>query len=316
MHVLLNSDVLWASDLWRGRLPRRMQLLVDACRKQGNVILVPETAQLEFDRSQSELVDQRRAELDAAYATLAKFGITYDHQAADTVISPPDLLGLIAATGVTAEVVSPVLEDFQEAHRRACLHLPPQPPDAKSDEMRDLVIWMIAIRVAQHNGGALLISRDEVHTHHRGDSEADQAQLVRVRSFEEALEYFEVETPAGQLFRRLMVPVWPELERAGLPLSDVPTVLSVSNSLFVQGDDGLASASCTVKVRTTDGKILSANVEIEVSAGRQHATLTKISIDNQVQDGAVSVETDYPQELTANSDNELAELRQVLEDDT
>jgi hypothetical protein len=174
---------------------------------------------------------------------------------------------------------------------------------------------MIAIRIARENDGALLISRDKVHVHHRGDSEAGQVQLLRVRSFEEALEYFEVETPAGQLFRSLMVPVWSELEHSGLPLSDVPTVLSVSDPLFVQGDESLASASCIMKVQTTDGKSLRANVEIEVRAGRQHVALTNISIDNQVQDRSVSVETDYPQELTADFEDELSELRQVLEDD-
>jgi hypothetical protein len=50
----------------------------------------------------------------------------------------------LRATGVQLEVENPKLEDYRNAERRACLHLSPQPPETKSDEMRDLVIWEVA----------------------------------------------------------------------------------------------------------------------------------------------------------------------------
>lgn len=313
MHILLNSDVLWTNYLWV-KLPDQVNRLAKACREQGHVILVPETAYLEFKRRQEELVPKERAELVRAFSTLKKFGISYSYKIPDEVVSFPDLIGLIAETGATARVIGPTLEEFQEAHKRACLHLPPQPPDTKSDEMRDLVIWMVALRVALDNDGALLVSRDEVHVHERGDSEASLKKLVRVASFEEALEYLEVETPAGQLFRKLMLPAWPQLLSAGLPVSDSPTVLSASGTEFIQGDEGLASACSAVKVRVADGKVLRANVQVEILAEVEHVTLKDISIDGKTYTGPVSVEAEYHEEVAADFEQDLSELRQVLEE--
>ena len=70
--------------------------------------------------------------------------------------------------------------------------------------MRDLVIWMVALRVARRDGGAILVSRDEVHTEERGDEEARSAGLLRARSWDEALEQLGRESPAGALARQLL----------------------------------------------------------------------------------------------------------------
>ena len=54
--------------------------------------------------------------------------------------------------------------------------------------MRDLIIWTIALRLAKTGGGAILISRDEVHAHQRGSVEADAAKLHRAKTCDEALD--------------------------------------------------------------------------------------------------------------------------------
>lgn len=311
MHILLNSDVLWADYTWTD-LPPKVKLFADTCRDQGHVIVIPETAKLEFDRKQNETVDKARIELERAYSALEKYKVSYTKIEATSLITPPDLPSLITATGATVKVHAPILEDFQEAHKRACLHLSPQPPDTKSDEMRDLVIWMIAIRISHDWGGALLVSRDEVHIHGRGDAEAQLSQLVRVRSFEEALEYLEVETPAGQLLRRLMIPAWTGLARKGLPVSSNPTVLSVSDPVFVQGDDGLAAASCVMKVRTTDGKSLRAAVAIENLGAIQRVVLTNLDGAGE-QPEPLSIETDALKAEAVDVSEALSELRRTLE---
>jgi hypothetical protein len=83
----------------------------------------------------------------------------------------------LRATGVQLEVENPKLEDYRNAERRACLHLSPQPPETKSDEMRDLVIWEVALRVAKRDGKAILVSRDHVHSDERGDKSQKNEEL-------------------------------------------------------------------------------------------------------------------------------------------
>lgn len=313
MFIVLNSDVLWTGR-FSTALPNSLQRFVDACRDQDHRIIIPLTTLLEFNRRQSDQVSKERNALRLAYATLDRLGITYDGRDPDAVIIAPDLLSLITSSGTAVEVTEPTLEDYQEAHRRACLHLVPQPPDTKGDEMRDLIIWMTAIRIADENDGALLISNDVVHTHNRGNDEASAVRLTRVHSIEEALEYLEVETPAGQLFRAILVPAWAALAEEGIPVPGSPTVLSVSNPIFIQGSHGLASASCTMKVRATDNQIIQADADVQVSANRQLVTLTNIKIGDQALAKPVTVETDVAQEVLADSEESMAELRRLLEE--
>jgi len=105
----------------------------------------------------------------------------------------------LRATGVTVEIEDPALDDYREAETRAALHLAPHPPLSDSDEMRDLVIWQVAIRIAKRDGGACMVSRDEVHVHERGASEAGGVRLYRARNFEEAVEVLLQKSPIGVL---------------------------------------------------------------------------------------------------------------------
>jgi hypothetical protein len=202
MKVLLNSDILFQTHLATKGLSRDLQTLFQACVDNGHGLVIPLTSKLEFDRNQAEHAARERRRIDDAYKTLDKYGIQHEEAPAIDRVKLPDLMWLIQESGVEASLEDPTEEDLREAHRRACLHENPHPPDAKTDEMRDLVIWMIALRISKAEGGALLISRDEVHTHSRGDKEALDSGLIRVDSLEKALDYFEVETPAGQWVKK------------------------------------------------------------------------------------------------------------------
>jgi hypothetical protein len=313
MLIILNSDILNSESLLTTLTPP-VQRLVDACHVRGHVIVVPETTKLEFDRKQNDLVSTARIELDSAYSTLTRYGVNYEHRLPEDVVSPPDLMGLIAKSGAIVQLAEPTIDDFREAHRRASLHLVPHPQgNTKSDEMRDLVIWMIAIRLAKENSGALLISRDAVHVHNRGDSEANEAGLMRVKNVDEALEFLDVQTPAGQLLRQLMEPAWALLANEGLPLAGNPRIRSVTRSVFEQGDSGLASASAVIKVETTTGQILQGRVDVDILADHQEVTLRNIVADSGSYPQSISVQTATVLETEEESEKRISQLREILE---
>lgn len=267
MKIILNSDILRDERLIIDKLPKRLQALFRACAKRGHSIVIPSTTLLECNRHQSQLVGETISQLENAYSLLDRFKIPHTRFEPSKVIKEPDLVGLIHNLGVEVVVEEPTIEDFQEAHKRACLHALPHPGDAKSDEMRDLLIWMIALRLALQDGGALLISRDRVHVNPRGDDEAIQARLVRVASIEEALEYFDVATPAGSLIEQLLQPVWNDLINAGLPVTRPMSLTGISQCRFVQGVRGPSFASCILKAKATGGETLQAATEIHADDG-------------------------------------------------
>jgi len=137
-----------------------------------------------------------------------------------------------------------------------------------------------------------------------------------VRTVDDALEFLDVQTPAGQLFRQLMEPAWPLLAGEGLPITATPAVRSVARPVFEQGLDGLASASCTLKVTTQTGGILQCLAEVEISAAQQQVTLRNIVADGGPYPLAMSVQTDPVLGPTAESEEHLSQLRQILGDGT
>lgn len=275
MKVIFNSDVLYHTHLISDRLSPTLDTLLKECTSRKHTIVLPLTAKLEFERKQAEFLDKATSDLKAAYNTLEKLRISFEKVDPKKVLKAPDLVQLIKDYGIDVIVEEPTIDDYREAHKRACLHELPHPPGSKSDEMRDLVIWMIALRIAAKERDAILISRDEVHTHARGDSEALDVRLVRVKSAEEALEYFEVLTPAGKLIESMLIPFWKDLQDSGLPLPAQPSITGVKHYRFVQGMRGPSHASCELKTRAEDGETLRASVEIHLKDGY----VTQVTLD-------------------------------------
>ncbi|MGZ4302715.1 MAG: hypothetical protein ACXVFF_14140 [Gaiellaceae bacterium] len=316
MKVVLNSDVLYhRGTLVRGELGRGLRELFVACAAKGHEVVIPLTTRLEFDRHQSEQVVAERRRLAEAYAMLNRYEVEFAESDPAAVVVAPDLIALIAESGVTVEEWPPENGDFVDAHRRASMREAPHPPESKSDEMRDLVIWAQAVRLARADAdGALLISRDEVHVHERGDEEASECGLVRVRSVEEALEFFEVRTPAGRMIEDLLGRVWDGLraEDDGLPLAVM--VKSVTNATFRQGEAGLAAASASIK-GSAAGDVVEGDVSFELGAGViTRAGLSNLKIGGADREG-VTADLDVPSGLEpeAQADDDLEALREVLE---
>ena len=152
--------------------------------------------------------------------------------------------------------------------------------------MRDLTIWVMALRLASRNGGALLLSRDKVHTHERGDNEASSANLVRVRSIEEALEFLDVETPSGKLVGELLDTVWTDLRDAGIPLAPEFSLTGVSETRFIQGDYGPSLASFVFRTRTPNGETVTAVTRVDAVDGIiTEVTLSEITVEGKAWQG-------------------------------
>lgn len=312
MRVVLNSDVLYG-DFSNG-LPDGLVHLGEACKEQGHVLVVPLTTLLEVERRQREIVASQRKAVAGARQTLVDQGVTVpDFQLGD-VVPKVDVRDMLADLAADVEVESPEIEDFEDAHRRACLHESPHPPDIKSDEMRDLVIWAISLRLSAQDGHALLVSRDVLHTHGRGDSEAASVHLARVDSLDAALEYLDVKTPAGEQLEAMISPSWGRIRDAGLPLGDTPMLLSVKNVQFIQGRTGPSLATGWIKIRGLGGDLISAQVEVEVTA----ESTAQLSLSNVLVDGKpvadIAVTADYePTEIEDDSERFVA-LRALLEE--
>lgn len=282
MRVLLNSDILHTQELIHQCLPKHLEQFARECARAGATVVFPRTVLLEVERRQLGLLDTACAQLGEAYKTLRHAGVEFTEVQASDVYAMPDLPLLFGKCGVTVEIEDPTIEDYTEAQRRACLHLAPQSPTADSDEMRDLVIWALSIRIARRDGGAILVSRDEVHTHGRGDEEAASVDLQRARHVDDALELLGIEGASGALARMLLVPLWNNLRAASLPLSDAPNVRMISNASFVQGDAGVGLARFEFSSRTADGRHLKASAEIHRSGELvTRAVITRIRVDGQ-----------------------------------
>lgn len=315
MKVILNSDILYHHGTVVRELSRGLGGLFEACVKNGHEIVVPLTARLEFDRHQREQADEERRRLSAAYGLLDRYEVAHNRPDPSSIVVEPDLLVLISTSGAAAAELPPTPDDLADAHLRASLHLSPHPPKAKSDEMRDLVIWAQAVRLAQDSSdGALLISRDEVHVHARGDTEAAAAGLVRVASVEEALEFFEVRTPAGQIIEDLLSRAWSSARSANATLPASALVKSVSHPVFIQGKSGLAVASASIRLVGGE-EALHATVRFTLEEDEIRAVdlsdlrLGEASLPDISVGVAIPVELD-PQTPT---DDDLASLREVLD---
>lgn len=316
MRVIMNSDLLYHGPLVSDSLTSGLTKFLEGCRDKGHVVCIPATAKLEFERDQDEKRAKKMSSIDKAYQTLDEHGLTHDRVDPETLVPRPDIVALIAATGVTVEVLEPTFEDYQDANRRASLHEAPHPPDTKSDEMRDLVIWASALRVARADGAAVLLSRDQVHTHSRGDAEAKTAGLIRISDLDEALTHFEIGTPAALALLSMFEPVWAQLIQAGLPLVDEARIAKVSELAFIQGELGIVAASGSVALPASGG-LLTADVDVEVGAsGSERLLLSSITLPNGDDVAEITVTGPGP-DLSSYSvgyEGRLQALKQVIGD--
>jgi hypothetical protein len=198
VRIILNSDVIHTDRRWADGLPGHIEWFCRAAAAAGATIVLPRTALLEDERHQTTLDNARLQEAEEAIAILKGMNVPLPEIEIPTVpaVGAADAF---RAIGVVVEVEEPILEDYREAEKRAALHLAPHPPEGTSDEMRDLVIWQVALRIAKRDGGAFMVSRDEVHAHERGAAEAAVARLYRASNFQDAVELLLQKSPVAVL---------------------------------------------------------------------------------------------------------------------
>jgi hypothetical protein len=313
MKVILNSDVLYHSGtLLRDELSRGLTSFFETCRDQGHEIVVPETVSLEFQRHQREEAEKERGRVRDALQVLDKHSLKYEEVDADAAVREPDLMTLIASSGVRVTDAQPQTDDLREASRRAALREAPHPgTDTKSDEMRDLLIWLQAVRIAREDGGALLVSMDKIHRNERGNAEAQGVNLTRV-NVEEALEFLNIRTPAASIIDGLLQLAWPSLAAARPSLPDSIELRRVRRASFVQGEGGLASAAAEIEA-DADGCVLNAKAEFRIEGGVvTRAALRHVRLGDDSQDDVESEPAAPWDETPTEYEQQLAELREIL----
>jgi hypothetical protein len=177
------------------------------------------------------------------------------------------------------------------------LHLTPHPPESKTDEMRDLIVWSIALQIAKEDEGAMLISNDKLHINPRGDQEANSVGLVRFENIENALEYMSIETPNGKIIRQLLDYVWEDLLKNDLPLNEKPYLKAINQVIFTQGEFGPSKVSFSIKTVGLENKELSSRVQIHL----EDNTINKLLMDEMSYDGKAL----QPLDLTLNIETKL-----------
>lgn len=312
MRIILNSDVLYGDFSSHG-LPHEVLSLAEACGNGRHSLVLPLTTVLEVKHVQDKIVQEARGQLIVARDRLANAGVLVGEFDAIDAVRSVDPVALFRAALPTLEVIDPTAGDYDDAHRRACLHEAPHPPNIKSDEMRDLVIWAMAIRLSREDGEALLLSRDEVHVNQLGNREAQSVGLVRLKSIDEALEYLEVKTPAGELLGSMLRPWWDALRRKGIPVGESPSLRTFTNVQFLQGRRGPTGASGSIKVRGDDAKIITADIAIAAPEN----TEASVSLENIFVDGTPHdpIQISAPQSATPSSiglEERVQSLRDIL----
>lgn len=320
MRIIINSDVVHSTYRIRDRLPKHLEKLLREAEGVGAVVVIPRTTLLENERHQGELVEAELKSLDAAADQLREYGIAVPDFDPRSLVKPVSLPDLIRATGIPLEEIDPTYEDYRGAERRACLHLPPSPvsdkasEEERSDEMRDLVIWEVAIRIAARDSGAILFSRDIVHTGRSGADEAAAVKLHIARTPDEILEHLGRESSAGGTAQQLMSVAWPALVGAGLPLPERPSVKRISSASFEVDAEGHLSGSFTFTAGAAKD-ILSATASIYQRTPTEVVVdLSDIRVNNSPwKDSSLSLP--IPGSLpvySAPTQDSLEELRNVL----
>lgn len=293
MRIILNSDIIYTQRPVTTALPVH---IVNFCRNAGSaggILVLPRTTLLEYEYRQTQLANSKIAEIENAIAIINQAGITTPAVDVPGLVLQGDLLSLLRATGISVEIEDPTLEDYRSAERRACLHLSPRPPETDSDEMRDLVIWEVALRIATRDGKAMLISRDHVHSHDRGANEANAIGLLRAKSVDDALDLMGTESPAGVLAKSVVGVVWSDLRAAGLPLPTEVSIRRVSDLQFVTDIAGHASGSLSFAFDAVPNGQLTGKVSIaQIEEHRIHAELSSLQLNNQQwESGEISLDS-------------------------
>jgi len=313
MKILFNSDLLFVNSLIRDKLPQHISFFLLECKENGHEIIIPLTTLLEFEKKQSDFANKEISDLKNAVSKLTEYGIKFDECEPSKIVKQLDLIQLIKDIGVPCSLENPTNLDYENAHRRACLKESPHPPDKKSDEMRDPVIWEISLRIAKENNGAILMSRDEVHAHHRGDKEASSYGLIRCNSIERAFESLSIETVSANEIKELIGKVWGQIIGSILPVVDGGQVVSIKNPIFQDTDQGSSKVTCNIQFDSGDGKKLAALLHMEYVNDQPFALKFRdIKIDEAVVIEDIDLNFEKPTISNVDLNERMNNLRELM----
>ena len=316
MRIILNSDILHMNRLLATGLARHLDEFCREAAQFGAVLVLPRTVILENERHQRELCNKAVDKLKAASSTLALWGVAVPPFTAEDLIRNVDLTNALQATGITVEVQAATFDDYRDAERRASLHLAPQSPDTETDEMRDLVIWAIALRIARQDGGAMLVSRDEIHSDKRGSEEAMRAGLFRANTLHDALDELGRVSPAAAVARSVLATIWSELRTAGMPLPDDVPSRRFSRLQFVADNEGhVNDTRLSFEITTAEGKLAGDAHIFQATPSTIQANLTGLNLEGrQWREGSLSLTADHQlPKITSPSADRMADLRNIIE---
>jgi hypothetical protein len=316
MRIILNSDVLHMDRLLAAGLAKHIDEFCREAAQSGAVLVLPRTVILENERHQLKLYSEAVDKLKDASSLLAKSGVIIPPFTAEDLVRKVDLLTALQATGITVEVQAATFDDYRDAEYRASRHLAPQSPEAETDEMRDLVIWAIALRIALQDGGAMLVSRDKIHWDGRGLDEAASVGLLRAKTFDDALDHLGRLNPASALARSVLATIWSELRAAGLPLPDDVPSRRFSNLQFSADGEGHADDTrLSFEMTMAEGRLSGDAHIFQATPSTIQVNLTSLALKGRPwRTGSLSF-TAYHRlpKITSPAADRMADLRNIIE---
>lgn len=316
MKIIFDTNLLYANHLIKDSLTKSVLGFLQRCQQEEHEIVIPLTTLYEFNCKQNKFVNTEINEIKNSIKKLSDYGILVGAVDPESLVKPPNLSTLIESIGVPCKVEMPTQSEFEIAHRKACLKESPHDPekqDKKSDEMRDLVIWVISLRVARENGGAILLSDDSLLRHHSGDIEASNCGLIRCKDFERAYEALDLETPSARIIKKLILQVWNELITSDLPLGEGAQLLSIKNPKFMNKQDGSTSINADICLSTGSGKEINSLLKMEYREEKPYLMdFSQIRVNSQSDVTSIRLELDKPLPSIVDIEERLESLKHLI----
>ncbi|MEZ4773885.1 MAG: hypothetical protein R3D00_11940 [Bacteroidia bacterium] len=281
MKIIFNSDILTQLQLpsakKNGDISRSLCQFCQKINQSGHTIIIPKTVELELERIQRDNIKALVEKFKGLQNELEYWGIGHSFRNYDLPDHfHRDLVAELKSCGASVQIEHPLLEDFQSAQERAALRLPPHSYSSEnskknSDEMRDLVIWCISVRIATKEEGALLLSKDEIHVSKAGDSEAQSSGLIRLKSLDNALHFLEIESSYDLAVKEVLKRHWNVFLKADFNKNENEFKLFIDS--FFQGTEGVEQIIAKIVFLESEGNILSGKVKLMIN---NEMTITKV----------------------------------------
>lgn len=305
MIVILNSDILHGKWIFNSLPTASVKKLLEVCANKDIPVLLPRTTILEFEHMQIRIREKIIAEIEKAYSTLGRYHVQVERENLEDKFKVPDLPSVLEGSGVRVLIEEPNLSDFEEAHRRACLHIPPVSKEKKSDEMRDVIIWLISLRISEEYNGGILIANDEFFHNEAIDREAIQYKLDRVKRIEDAIERLGEITVAGRIIRDLFYVSHDYLFDSEMKIK----IDNVTAPIFTNDDWGnLRSAEANIAVTDSDKNEKTMFIRFELD----HGHIKFVVINDQTEIITKKINVEYEKPISEEYNTALESLRSII----